>query len=173
MRFHARLRPAVFLASSAGLVAVLGLLLVGCGSDNSSANNGGSGNTGSGNAGRPAAGLSTTAVFDRIPRYPRSTSASSRTKNSDGTLVQSFTVKGATPSAILAYYVDLMPRDGWTAAQRPTTEGTAGRRGSWRRNRRTLVISSAPAPAAGSGQQEDARLTQYSLLLYPPGAGPS
>lgn len=104
-------------------------------------------------------------MFKDLPRYPRSDDMSALTKSTDGTFAESFTVPGATPATILQYFVDVLPRDGWTAVSAPTADGTVSRRGVWQRSHRRLVVSSAPAPTAG------ATASQYSFVLAPAGTG--
>jgi hypothetical protein len=143
------------------LVGSLVFVVVACGS--------GSDSTGSDRPpGRATSTIAT--VFKDLPHYPRSHAVSSITTNADGTLAQSFTVNGATPQTILAFFVDTLPRQGWIPAGRPVAEGTTDRRGVWKQNRRSLVVSSAPAPSAGStGQRGDLATAQYSFVLTPAG----
>ena len=141
------------------LIACVGFVAAGCGSG-----------TGATTSDRPT-GRATGAnasVFKALSRYPRSHAVSSRTRSSDGTLAQSFTVEGATTKAILEYYADVLPREGWTATSGPAKKGAVAWRGTWRQKDRTLAVSSAPAPAAKA--QSDATTSQYSFVLTPAGA---
>ncbi len=95
---------------------------------------------------------------------------SSRTKNADGTVVQSFTVSGASPQQIITWYVKALDQEGWSAASGPHAEGHQARRETWKKVHRTLVVSTSRAPALGStGQRDDTPTSQYSFVLAPHG----
>jgi hypothetical protein len=107
------------------------------------------------------------AVFDALPRFPGSRAAGSLTRGADGTLVQSFLARGTTVEAVMQYFVDVLPRQGFRATARPAPLSATGERARWRSDGRSLVISAAPAPAAaGANAATD---TQYSFLLSPRG----
>ncbi len=107
---------------------------------------------------------SLSAVFDALPRYPRSRAASSRTKSTAGVLIQSFTVNGVTPDQLMTWFGDQLSRSDWIPV--PTSQQGTDRRREWKRQHRTLVVTSAPAKTAGASATPT---SQYSLLLSPEG----
>ncbi|WP_421119732.1 hypothetical protein ACE2AJ_20660 [Aquihabitans daechungensis] len=142
-----------------GLIVVLTLASLGaCSSD------------GEAPATQPAPQVSTFGQgdFDDIPLHPRS-EAIGRRSEKDGVVTQSFGVRGATPSQILAFYERGLEPPSWTQIGGVERVGTTTVRGEWRKDGRTLRISASEAPNVPDGQPSSTAVTsQYSLVL---GAG--
>jgi hypothetical protein len=144
-------------------LTALATLLVGCAGDSSAQRD------------QPAPNVTgfATPGFGRLPEYPGSRPVSGAAKNDGGVITRSFTVEGATPEEIVLYFVRKLRPLGWKLTSAvPATDPSIDRRDVWTKQRRHLVVSSGPAPAAGSGSAAVGTLTQYSLVLYPRGVTP-
>lgn len=117
---------------------------------------------------QPAPGVTTfeQGAFDDIPRFPRSEPLGSRSEKA-GIVAQSFRAFGATPRAVLEYYVSSLP--GWDQVEPITQTGTTDFRARWAKDGWALLVTSAPAPTTSDGNPADAPepRTQYSLTLSP------
>jgi hypothetical protein len=117
----------------------------------------------------PKVGGATISVFRRLPLYPGSQPATSRTTNPNGVVVQSFFVTGKSPDTLLRYYLQRLQDRGWKLANADRRGATNSARVVFRKQDRELAFTSSLAPTAGTNVTAQSVTSQYSLLLYPRG----
>ncbi len=150
--------PSSRLRHLAMAVALTAALLAGCGSDPTPQTRA---SVPAGNHPQPpsSAGLSVSAEFKSLPKYPGSSPVGRETVTG-ASVVRSFEAPANAPARVLSFYQDHL--SGWAQVDAPHALG-AGRpadvRGRWERNQDSLTISSSPAPGLGANKVE------YSLVL--------
>lgn len=117
--------------------------------------------SGSGTADQPAPDASSFVPgdFENIPRPAASVPFGPPSRQGNAT-VQSFKVEGLGAQALLDFYAQGLPAQGWQEAKAPVQVGTADWQGTWTKANVTLQVSASPDPGGGPGTQ-----SQYDLIL--------